>query len=110
VPHPVPVLLDRIDALLATGSTPAEIERILTDGYAKVLALEGERLRIEQQMEGVAAALDPDDPARRATELSLLARRRSTIDGDVEHLRERLAALRLRARELRTMLPQPQAT
>jgi hypothetical protein len=115
VPHRMPLLLDQIDALLEDGVSSAEpesvlrIERTLTDGYASALALEGERLRIERQIEGVAEAINNGDSHRRAEELSLLARRRTKVDGDLAHLRDRLGLLRSRARELRSMLPQPQA-
>ncbi len=113
--HRMTILLDQIDALLADGMSPAEpqtvlrIERTLTDGYASALALEGERLRIERQIEGVAASLNAGDSERNAEELSLLARRRAKVDGDLVHLRDRLALLRRRASELRTMLPPAQA-
>jgi hypothetical protein len=112
----VPALLDQIDALLNDDSSHpvltavVQIERTLTDGYARVLALEGERLRIEREIEGVTAAIGADDASRRAEELSLLARRRSRIDGDVERLRNRLALLRRRGQELRALMPQPQVT
>jgi hypothetical protein len=110
----MPLLLDRIDALLQDGSSSVEaqtvvtIERILTDGYASALALEGERLRIEREMEGVTAAIEKGDSGRRAEELSELAVRRAQIDGDLTHLRSRLGLLRRRARELRATLPQPE--
>jgi hypothetical protein len=110
----MPLLLDQIDALLGDGVSPAEpqivlrIERTLTDGYAGALALEGERLRIEREIEGVADAINNGNSHRRAEELSLLARRRAKVDGDLAHLRDRLDLLRSRARELRSMLPEPQ--
>ncbi len=115
MPHRMPLLLDQIDALLEDGVSSAEpqvvlrIERTLTDGYASALALEGERLRIERQIEGVTAAINSGDSHRRAEELSLLARRRAKVDGDLAYLRDRLGLLRNRVRELRSMLPQPQA-
>lgn len=112
MPQRMPVLLDRIDALLEDGLSSAgpqavvRIERTLTDGYASALALEGERLRVEREIEGVAAAINNGNSARRAEELSLLTRRRAKIDGDLVHLRERLALLRRHVRELRSSLPQ----
>lgn len=111
----MPILLDQIDALLADRVSPPEpqtvlrIERTLTDGYASALALEGERLRIERQIEGVAASLNAGDSERNAQELSLLARRRAKVDNDLTHLRDRLVLLRRRARELRMMLPRAHA-
>jgi hypothetical protein len=100
------LMLDQIEALL--GDDPRsvhEVERTLTDGYARALALEGERIRIERRIEGVAAGLTVGD-SRRAEELSALADRRAKLDGDLVHLRSRLGLLKLKARELRAMLPQ----
>jgi hypothetical protein len=115
VPHGMPVLLDRIDALLENGVSAPEretilcIERTLTDGYASALALEGERLRIEREIDGVTSALNNGNSERRAEELTLLTRRRSKVDGDLTHLRGRLDLLRRRIREIRAALPQAQA-
>ena len=115
MPDRMPPLLDQIDALLEDGVPPAEpqvvlrIERTLTDGYASALALEAERLRIERQIEGVTVAINSGDSGSRARELSLLARRRAKLDGELAHLRDRLGLLRGRARELRAMLPQAEA-
>jgi len=112
----MPLLLDRIEALLDVRPTVAEpqsvarIERTLTDGYASALALEGERLRIDREIQTVTAGINSGNPSRRAEELSLLTRRRTKVDGELVHLRERLELLRRKARELRTSFPQAQAT
>jgi hypothetical protein len=87
--------------------TLLQIERTLTDGYARALALEGERLRIEREIEGVTSAINDGNSNRRAQELSLLARRRAKVDGDLNHLRSRLDLLRVRARHVRASLTQP---
>ena len=111
----MPVLLDRIDALLEDAvpapehETILRIERTLTDGYASALALEGERLRIEREIDGVTSAINNGEPERRAEELMLLTRRRSKVDSDLTHLRNRLDLLRRRVREIRAALPQAQA-
>src|SRR5262245_23134241 len=97
----VNAVLDRIDALLGGAPRVPELERTLTDGYATALALEGERIRIERRMEGVAAAIDADPQGAR--ELSALAERRTKLDHDLGHLRERLGLLKERTRELRTI-------
>jgi len=103
--HEVSVVLERIDALLRGAPPVPELERTLTDGYATALALEGERLRIDRKVDGVAAAIDRD-PAG-AKELSALAERRASIDQELSHLRERLGLLKQRAREVRAAVPQP---
>jgi len=103
--HEVTVVLERIDALLGGGSPVRELERTLTDGYATALALEGERMRIERRMDGVAAAVETDPQA--AKELSELAERRAAIDSELSHLRTRLGLLKQRTRELRAAIPQP---
>ena len=99
-------LLERIRALAdmpANGASPgalAEIEHTLTDGYARALALEAERWRIERRLAEVAATL-----ARRAdaktTELSSLARRLADTDEELTRLRTMLASLRERRDEAR---------
>ena len=95
--HEVTVVLERIDVLLGGAPPVLELERTLTDGYATALALDGERIRIERQMDGVAGA----------KELSELAERRAEVDGELSHLRTRLRLLMQRTRELRAAIPQP---
>jgi hypothetical protein len=97
-------LLERIEELIDAPSPGEEtVERTLTDGYAQALALEGERWRLHRRLGEAAADLDEDDRAR-AREVSALARRLAQTDVDLARLRERLAALRRRAQELR---PEP---
>jgi hypothetical protein len=103
--HEVNKVLERIDALLGGAPPVPELERTLTDGYATALALEGERIRIERQMDGVAAAIDTHPQG--AKELSALAERRAKLDGELNHLRARLGLLNQRTRELRAAVPQP---
>ena len=98
-------LVLRIDALLGGAPPVPELERTVTDGYATALALEGERLRIDRQMDGVAASIN-GDPAG-AKELSALAARRASLDKELSHLRERLGLLKQRASEVRAAVPQP---
>jgi hypothetical protein len=105
VAHEVSILLERIEALLGGAPRVPELERTLTDGYATALALEGERIRIERRMNGVAAVID-DDP-QGAKELSVLAEQRARVDRDLRQLRERLGQLRDRTREIRAIVPQP---
>jgi hypothetical protein len=101
-------LLDEIAALVAepAPSQPARliarIEHTLTAGYARALALEAERLRLERRFSAVAAELARGEPAEQQDELQELARRASDADGDLRLLRALLRELRDRARELRT--------
>ena len=98
------MVLERIDALLRGAPPVLELERTLTDGYATALALEGERIRIERRMDGVAAEIEVNPEG--AKELSALAERRAKVDSELSHLRTRLGLLKQRTRELRAV-PQP---
>lgn len=100
-------LLEEIAALVAepVSDEPtrliARIEHTLTAGYARALALEAERLRIERRIGAVASELAEGETRDRVDELADLARRASAADGDLGRLRRVLASLRERARELR---------
>ena len=76
------------------------IERTLTDGYARALSLEAERLRVERQIAEIATALARGDEAQ-TRELSVLGRRLKDSDDALTKLRTLLAALRERADEAR---------
>jgi hypothetical protein len=102
--HELNAVLERIDVLLHGAPPVRELERTLTDGYATALALEGERIRIERRMDGVAAAMDTNPDG--AQELSALAEQRAKVDDDLSRLRARLGLLKQRTRELRAV-PQP---
>ena len=98
------MVLERIDVLLGGAPPVPELERTLTDGYATALALEGERIRIERRMDGVAAEIEARPEGAR--ELSELAERRAKVDSELSHLRTKLGLLKQRTRELRAV-PQP---
>ena len=100
----ISTLTHRIHALL---DEPADRERqeflallehTLTDGYARALALEAERNRLQSRVGEIAAALGD---SQRTDELAELARRLSATDGALQALRDLLVELRTRARELR---------
>jgi len=101
------VIHDDIRSLLAappTGDdapTLSHIEHILTDGYARALALEAERWRIERQIADVATRLGNEVTDEDASELARLGERLSITDGDLNKLRTLLVALRTRADEVR---------
>jgi hypothetical protein len=100
-------LLEEIAALVAepAPSEPARliarIEHTLTAGYARALALEAERLRLERRISTLASGLAEGEAAEQHDELKQLARRASDADGDLGRLRTLLRSLRDRARELR---------
>src|SRR5205823_8892384 len=80
------------------------VEHTLTAGYARALALEAERWRLERRIAEVASKLAEASETRHS-ELANLGRRLSTADGDLARLRELLASLRLRAAEIRSAAP-----
>lgn len=79
-----------------------DIEHTLTSGYAKALALEAGRLRLERRIAAVAAKLGEEASELRRSELANLGERLSEADGDLSQLRRLLSSLRSRANEVRT--------
>ena len=77
------------------------IEHTLTAGYARALALEAERWRLERRIAEVAVDLGAKSQNDEHDELTQLGQRLSSADGDLTMLRELLASLRSRADELR---------
>lgn len=92
-------LLERIAALLSDRSSDpgrplvTEMEHTLTDGYARALELESERLRLERRIGQLAHSVD--GPAA-AGELRDLAGRLRDADSDLTRLRDRLGLLQKR--------------
>ena len=92
----LPALLERIRSVLdVRGADPAkplltEMEHTLTDGYARALELEAERLRIERRIGELAHRLNGPEEAR---ELRGLAMQLRAMDEDLAALRDALAAL-----------------
>src|SRR3954452_24248255 len=60
-----------------------DIEDTLTAGYARALALEAERWRLERRIATAAAELGRKSPDDGHTELSELGQRLSAADGDL---------------------------
>ena len=73
----------------------AHVEHTLTTGYARALALEAERLRVERRIGELTAGGDPDE------ELGPLTERRDIAADELTRLRALLHPLKLRASELR---------
>jgi hypothetical protein len=90
-------LLDEIDSLLAAegGGDMDRLERTLTDGYARALALEAERKRLQKQIGTLAVSVEEGDAASRR-ELAALVRRVRRQEGDLGTLRAQLGRLRRR--------------
>jgi hypothetical protein len=77
------------------------IENTLTAGYARALALEAERWRLERTIARVAARLGGKPQDDEHSELALLGQQLSAADGDLSNLRGLLSSLRSRADEVR---------
>jgi hypothetical protein len=94
--HDLVMLLQRIRGLIdARSADPGkplltEMEHTLTDGYARALELEAERLRLERRIGELAHSLRGPDEAQ---ELRVLAERLRTADDELASLRGVLAAL-----------------
>jgi len=101
------VIHDDIRNLLEAPPTGAEaptldaVEHTLTSGYARALALEAERLRIERKLADVASRLGDEATDEDASEVAALGQRLSIADDDLSRLRVLLASLRSRANEIR---------
>jgi hypothetical protein len=80
------------------------VEHTLTAGYARALALEAERWRLERRIAEVASKL-AEATENEHSELANLGQRLSSADGDLARLRELLASLRTRADEIRSAAP-----
>jgi len=86
---------ERISELMAGPESNVErIERTLTDGYARALILDAERLRLERRLTEAARSLQPGDPEEKTIELSELARRLGGNARELGELRARLGELR----------------
>ncbi|HZC28961.1 MAG TPA: hypothetical protein VE269_04410 [Gaiellaceae bacterium] len=77
--------------------TLVRIEDALTTGYARAMALEAERSRLERRLADVAVALAEEDVALPDPELKRLAQELRATKGDLAHLRKLLDSLRGRA-------------
>jgi hypothetical protein len=85
------------DLLQDDESTLEDVEETPTEGYARALELEAERLRIERRIGEVARG----DGGDQAAEIRQLGSRLTHADGELQRLRAVLASLADRARALR---------
>jgi hypothetical protein len=89
---------EQIEELLsADAPTLARMEDTLTEGYAKALALEAERWRLERRIGEVAREGRTDV----GEELRSLGTRLTHADGELAELRNLLGTLHERARAVR---------
>jgi uncharacterized membrane protein (UPF0127 family) len=103
-------LFERVGAMLAADMNDrstgwADVERLLTEGYAQTLALESERLRIERRL----AERNASRMQKRTAQTRSLATRREAIDSDTHCLRALLAELYDHGRHLRDASPSSRA-
>jgi hypothetical protein len=89
------------DLLRDDDSTLEDVEQTLTEGYARALQLEAERLRLERRIGEVARGAGGDQ----AAEIRRLGSRLTHADGELQRLRSVLESLAAHARALRTRRP-----
>jgi hypothetical protein len=91
-------MLQQIEELLSAEAPPlARIEETLTEGYARALALEAERWRLERRIGEVAREGRGDV----GEEIRSLGNRLTNADGKLTELRTLLTTLHARARDVR---------
>lgn len=99
-------LFEQIRSLIGESTRDLDrIERTLTDGYAHALSLEAERWRLEKRLAEVAQGMQRGDTAKKARELSTLAKRLDGNHGDLTALRGILSDLRRHADDVRVGSP-----
>jgi hypothetical protein len=100
-------LVEEISALLEAppaldrGPYLDRLEHTLASGYARALALEAERWRLERRLGEVALGLAEGDAGPGSEELARLARRMADAADDLSELRGLLGTLRDRASAVR---------
>ena len=93
-----PTMQQEIEALLsADAPTLARLEDTLTEGYARALAIEAERWRLERRLGEVAR----EGGNNVGEELRTLGTELTRADGELVELRSLLGTLHERARMLR---------
>jgi hypothetical protein len=93
-------LLDEPPGAEETGLLD-RLEHTLTDGYARALALETERVRLERRMGELAGELHESSGGGHTAELASVARRLNDAEDELARLRDVLGSLRARASAVR---------
>ena len=94
------ILLDAPEA--GEGApTLAHIEEMLTAGYARAMAIEGEQWRLQRRIVDIALRLADEYNELQARELRKLARELRAVEEDLVGIRALIRSLRARANEAR---------
>jgi hypothetical protein len=93
------LLIERVSALLEDSA--ADVEGTLTDGYARALALEAERVRLERRFSELSGAIADDRGQDRLPELRSVRQHLSRTEEELARLRSVLAVVRKRIRVAR---------
>jgi hypothetical protein len=99
-------VVEQIQAVLSASTRDLdEIERTLTDGYARALSLEAEKWRLEKRMTEVTSGIGRGDTVKKARELAALSERLQGNASDLTTLRALLVQLRRHADGVRVGSP-----
>ncbi len=92
-----------LDAPEAGDGAPtlAHIEDLLTAGYARAMAIEGEQWRLQRRLVDVAVRLAEEYNELQARELRKLARELRNVEEDLAGIQALIRSLRARANEAR---------
>jgi hypothetical protein len=92
-----------LDAPEAGDGAPtlAHIEDLLTAGYARAMAIEGEQWRLQRRLVDVAVRLAEEYNELQARELRKLARELRDVEEDLAGIQALIRSLRARANEAR---------
>ena len=93
VPVDTATFIDQLAERVQGSGGRAAAEALLTEGYARALALEAESRRLQARVNALAGGLNGAGDAT-AIELAEVARRRAEVDGEHVRLRQALMTLR----------------
>jgi hypothetical protein len=91
----------------APDATLAEVEEVLTDGYACVLRAEDERRRLRGSLQERAAKVSSAGSRAETIEIKRLAHGIARADGEIDDLRAALSVLAAKASSLRAAAGTP---
>ena len=85
----------------ADAPTLSDLEEMLTTGYARAMAIEGEQWRLQRRIVDVAVRIADDYNELQTVELRKLARQLRSVDAELISIRALISSLRARADEAR---------